>query len=231
MQIDHRARMHAALGDGHRLRLIDELVSGDRTVNELAELSGLPGNLLAHHLNVLEEAGLIERRPSSQDRRRRYVVINRRRLDGLFPEHRFTGGRVLFVCTHNSARSQFAAALWAERTGERAESAGLQPADRVHAKAIAAASQFGVDLSATTPKGYEAIAGDLEVVISVCDRARESGIPLRTRRLLHWSVPDPVEANTKQAFRSAFGEIADRIDAFVGPAKKPTTETTRKDRR
>lgn len=228
MTIEDRARLHAALGDRHRLRIIDELLSGDRNVQELGELTGLSGNLLAHHLNVLEEAALIERRRSSQDRRRRYVVLNRPRLNRLFPEGRLFGGRVLFVCTHNSARSQFAAALWAERTGERAESAGSQPAGRVHPKAIAAARQYGLDLSAATPKGYRSIVGNPEVVISVCDRARESGIPFRPRRLLHWSVPDPVETNTRLAFRSAFGEIAQRIDGLLGlPQDQAATDTRR----
>jgi hypothetical protein len=54
---------------------VDALALGDRTPRELGELIGVPTNLLAHHLGVLDGAGLIERRASSGDGRRRYVVL------------------------------------------------------------------------------------------------------------------------------------------------------------
>ena len=49
------------------------------------------------------------------------------------------GAKLLFLCSHNSARSQLAAALWTARTGQPAESAGTHPAARVHRGAVAAA--------------------------------------------------------------------------------------------
>ena len=70
-----RARVHAALGDEHRLQIVDELYFADRTPRELGESLALPSNLLAHHLNVLEDAGLIGRVRSDGDRRRRYVKL------------------------------------------------------------------------------------------------------------------------------------------------------------
>jgi DNA-binding transcriptional ArsR family regulator len=56
MDLTTRARVHAALGDPHRLRIVDALQLGDRTFQELAATIELPGNAAAHHLAVLETA-------------------------------------------------------------------------------------------------------------------------------------------------------------------------------
>ena len=214
MDLADRARLHATLGDPHRLRMVDELLLGDRTFQELAALVGLPGNAAAHHLAVLESAELIERRRSEGDHRRRYVTLHRDRLEGLGPSSSLDPRAVLFVCTHNSARSQFAAALWRERTGGTADSAGTDPAERVHPKAARAAAEFGLDIATVAPKGYDGVRGEPDLVVSVCDRAREAGVPFPARHL-HWSVPDPVRSGTQAAFRSAFRDISERIDQLA----------------
>lgn len=211
MNLVDRALVHAALGDPLRLAMVDRLRLGDHTFQDLAEGAGLPGNLAAHHLAVLESAELIERRVSEGDRRRRYISLRKERLDGLVAPHPVLPKVVLFVCTHNSARSQFAAARWRQVTGLAAESAGTAPADRVHPGAVRAATKFDLDLSGERPKGYDAIAVAPDLVVSVCDRARESGLPFASPSL-HWSVPDPVRAGTSTAFRTAFAEIVERID-------------------
>jgi DNA-binding transcriptional ArsR family regulator len=59
MNLEKRALAHAALGDGRRLSIVDRLTLGDLTVAELAAVTGMKGNLLAHHLDVLEHAGRI----------------------------------------------------------------------------------------------------------------------------------------------------------------------------
>lgn len=211
MNLAERAGTHAALGDQRRLRIADHLALGDHTVAELADLTGMSGNLLAHHLDVLETAGLIERRTSEGDHRRRYVSLRWDRLpSGLHAPEWVTGG-VVFVCTHNSARSQFAAALWKERTGREAESAGSHPSASVHPKAVRVAAEFGIDISGAEPSGYEQLQARPDIVVSVCDRAREGTAPTG-RRHLHWSVPDPVQVGTMGAFRNAFSEIADRVE-------------------
>jgi protein-tyrosine-phosphatase len=211
MVLAGRASAHAALGDPRRLHVADHLALGDHTVAELAELTGMAGNLLAHHLDVLETAGLIERRTSEGDHRRRYVSLRWDRLPlGLHAPEWGTGG-LLFVCTHNSARSQFAAALWTGRTGQQAESAGSQPSAEVHPKAVRVAAEFGIDISTAEPSGYGQLRMSPDLVVSVCDRARESGLP-RAGSHLHWSVPDPVSVGTLGAFRAAFSEIADRVE-------------------
>ena len=194
--------------------MVDELLLGDRTFQELASLVDLPSNAAAHHLTALESAGLIVRRQSEGDRRRRYVTLRRERLDGLAPRASVAPQAIVFVCTHNSARSQFAAALWRDRTASAADSAGTEPADRVHPKAARAAAEFGLDIAEAVPKGYDAITIDPDLVVSVCDRAREAGLPFEAPHL-HWSVPDPLRVGTQDAFRSAFADIARRIDELA----------------
>ena len=73
--VSDRAAVHAALGDPVRLAMVDDLAVSDRSPGELAERFGLRGNLLAHHLDVLEDAGVIERFRSAGDQRRRYVRL------------------------------------------------------------------------------------------------------------------------------------------------------------
>src|SRR5918993_4395230 len=126
--VEGRAAVHAALGEPVRLAIVDELALSDLAPSALAERFGLAGNLLAHHLDVLERVGLIERTVSSGDRRRRYVRLRHHALRDLGPRSAGRRGRALFVCTGNSARSQLAAALWRRRTGEPASSAGTHPA-------------------------------------------------------------------------------------------------------
>ena len=65
-----RAAVHAALADPSRLRITDTLLAGDAAPSELAAMLAMPSNLLAHHLHVLEQAGIITRRRSEGDRRR-----------------------------------------------------------------------------------------------------------------------------------------------------------------
>ena len=210
MRLSDRARVHAALGEEHRLRIVDLLVYSDATFSELRRATGLHGNALAHHLARLDDVGLITRRVSEGDRRQRYLRLNTEGLRDLAFEPPKPAGSVVFVCTHNSARSQFAAAQWALVTGSEATSVGSNPASEVNPQAVQVAMEFGVDLRGATPRSYDALGGVPDVVISVCDRARESGLPT-ARATLHWSTPDPVKAGRKAAFRAAFADLAHRI--------------------
>jgi protein-tyrosine-phosphatase/DNA-binding transcriptional ArsR family regulator len=203
-----RVRLHRALAEPSRLAIVDALALGDRTPQELGALVGLRTNLLAHHLEVLGSAGLIERRASAGDRRRRYVVLKPERLAALVPWPAAPTASIVFVCTGNSARSQFAAALWHKRTGASADSAGAEPARRVHPGAVRAARRFDVDLSGRTPKGYDGLEVVPSLVVSVCDRARETGLPFSCPTI-HWSVRDPV---LDGAFQAAFADISERIE-------------------
>ena len=214
LTIDRRAKLHAALGDPFRLAIVDELMVSDRAPVELQALTGLESNLLAHHLDALEEAGLIVRTISSGDGRRRYVRLVRGALALLYPVTSSSPSDVLFVCSMNSARSQLAAALWTECTGVRAHSAGTHPAEQVHPGAIAAAKRAGFDLHATTPRSLNDVGVLPLVVITVCDQAHEE--VGSKKNWSHWSIPDPVLRGTKVAFDEAVVEIRERIHAVVG---------------
>lgn len=117
------------------------------------------------------------------------------------------------MCTHNSARSQLAAALWRAHTCGPASSAGTHPADRVHPGAVAAAARAGLDLDDSRPRMLDDRDTDAELVVTVCDRAHEEIRPPDS--WLHWSVPDPVEVGTAEAFDAALAELDQRITAFA----------------
>ena len=212
-EVAKRAAVHAALGDPARLAIVEELAHSDRTSAELAARFDLPTNLLAHHLAALERVCLIERSPSSGDRRRRYVRLVRPTLERARVMTGSVKGPVLFVCTHNSARSQLAAALWHRRTGDTAASAGTHPAERVHPKAVAAAKRHGLDLTDATPRLLEPDDLDVEVVVTVCDRAHEE--LEGSERWLHWSLPDPAQAGTAAAFDATIDALDERIAALT----------------
>jgi len=201
--------MFAALGDEVRLAIVDDLAASDRAPVELAERHGLASNLLAHHLDVLERAGLIVRSHSSGDGRRRYVRLRHEFLSQLGVGVAVPDRSVMFVCTHNSARSQMAAAVWSAITTTTAESAGTHPAQRVHPGAVAAASRYGYDLSDATPQSIADTSVGGKLVVTVCDRAHEELEP--GTDWLHWSIPDPVKAGTPDAFDAALNEIEARI--------------------
>lgn len=206
-----RARRHAALGDERRLSIVDRLAIGDLTVAELGRLVEMRPNLVAHHLEVLETAGLIDRHVSEGDHRRRYVSLRWEALPVAAGPVSMPARRVAFVCTHNSARSQFAAALWQERGRGDAWSAGNEPVDRLHPMAVQVAPEFGLDLTGAVPSGLDTLPESPDLIISVCDRAREAGVP-EAGATYHWSIPDPALKGTLDAFRSAFAQISERID-------------------
>jgi protein-tyrosine-phosphatase/DNA-binding HxlR family transcriptional regulator len=215
-----RAAIHAALGEPIRLRIVDGLALGDLTPGELARVLEISPNLLAHHLAVLTDAGLIHRTPSHGDGRRKYVRLDRRAFD-LAAVPTLTSSSVLFVCTHNSARSQLAAALWNRRSDIPASSAGANPAARSHPGAVAVAARHGIRLAAV-PRGYDTVDERPDLVVSVCDRAREAAWPFGETRHLHWSIADPAEIGTDEAFEAAFAEIAARIDTTLPSITKGT---------
>jgi protein-tyrosine-phosphatase/DNA-binding transcriptional ArsR family regulator len=215
--LELRAARHAALGDPVRLAIVDELALSDRAPVELRRLVGLESNLLAHHLDVLEVVGMVNRSRSSGDGRRRYVHLLRDSLDDLSPGRTILPARALFVCTRNSARSQLAAALWRSIAGAPAESAGTHPADRVHPGAIAAAKRAGLDISGSSPRTLDRIGKLPHIVVTVCDQAHEELVPDDT--WLHWSVPDPVTDGTRAAFDAALAELRERIGVLIGDAK------------
>jgi protein-tyrosine-phosphatase/DNA-binding HxlR family transcriptional regulator len=219
--VAQRATVHRALGDEHRLGIIDRLWLDDLTPAELERDLGLRSNLLAFHLGVLEDAGLVRRHRSQGDGRRRYVTLTADALPHAAPAARDAAdvASVLFVCTHNAARSQLAAALWRSRTGRPAASAGTRPAPRVHPDAVAVAAAHGLDLTDAVPRHVREVGTGHDLVVSVCDRAHETGrIGAAPHR--HWSIPDPIGHGRSQVER-AFVRLADRIDRLAAPTTTP----------
>jgi ArsR family transcriptional regulator, arsenate/arsenite/antimonite-responsive transcriptional repressor / arsenate reductase (thioredoxin) len=208
-----RARIHAALGDPARLAIVDTLSLGDASPGEIGRGLGLATNLIAHHVKVLQDAGLVTRSRSEGDRRRTYLRLEPAALASLTPPPLRDLRRVVFVCTHNSARSQLAAALWADRVDTPVASAGTQPAARVHPRAVKVARRHGLTINTTGTAHIADVVHPGDLVIAVCDNAYEDlAGPDRPR--LHWSVPAP--ADTDAAFEAAFTDLAGRVDRLAG---------------
>lgn len=139
---------------------------------------------------------------------------------------------VLFICTHNSARSQMAEGLLRARYGDRYAvfSAGTEQT-RVHPLAVEAMREIGIDLSGHTSKTVKAL-GDraFDVVVTVCDTAREACpyVPAR-RQNLHRSFDDPSAAEGTRAERLAvFRRVRDEIAGWIDETFVPeTTRATR----
>lgn len=213
-----RAAIHGALAEPARLAVVDALLLGDASPGELGRTLGLPSNLLAHHLRVLEAAGVIARRRSEADHRRTYLRLVPAALAALAPTAAVRAPRVVFVCTHNSARSQLAAALWSRRSRVPTASAGTHPRPRVHRRAVATARRYGLVLETARTAHVDEVVRPDDLVVAVCDNAHEElrrrdGGPPASR--LHWSVPDPVRVDTDEAFERAFSEIGTRVDRLT----------------
>ena len=202
-QLDARARAYAALGDPSRLAIVDLLARTDLSSGELGARLDLPTNLMAHHLQVLELAGLITRRRSEGDGRRSYVRLTPACHDLIGQPPAPRPHRLAFVCSQNSARSQLAEAYWRTVSDVPAVSGGTHPAS-------------GVNPLARPKLACEVLAGD-ELVVAVCDRAYEE---LGTSPL-HWSVPDPAGAEDTDAFEHAYDDLTDRITRLAASFSVP----------
>ena len=200
--------MHAALADPARLAITDTLLAGDASPSELAAMLAMPSNLFAHHVHVLEQAGIIARRRSEGDRRRTYLQLIPAALDSLAPASARAALRVLFVCTANSARSHLAAALWRRASTVPAASAGTHPAAAIDPGAIAAATRHSLPLPRLLPRHISEVRQDGDLVVTVCDLAHEE---LAEATAVHWSIPDPVPAGDPSAFDAALAQLADRV--------------------
>jgi protein-tyrosine-phosphatase/DNA-binding transcriptional ArsR family regulator len=212
-----RAEIHAALGEPARLAIADALALRDLAPKELGAMFDLPTNLLAHHLDVLEDARLVVRRRSEGDRRRTYVhllveepVVER--IVWAEPVRHPPAYRVVFVCTHNSARSQLAAAEWQRVSHVPVASAGTHPAPRVHPRAVAVGRRHRLAIGRRATAHVDDVLDEHDLVVAVCDQAHEELVAdARAKDSLHWSIPDPVRVDTDAAFDRAFLEIKGRV--------------------
>jgi arsenate reductase len=105
--------------------------------------------------------------------------------------------KVLFICVHNSARSQMAAALLNKRCGDffEAESAGLEPG-KLNPLAVEVLGEVGIDISKNKTQAVFDVfkSGQLfAYVITVCDESEAEACPIfpGVTSRLHWSFSDP----------------------------------------
>jgi len=223
MSLARRAAIHGVLADPHRLEIVDELAISDRSPSELGISLGIGSNLLAHHLRVLEEEGIVERLASAGDARRRYVRLVPDAVSVIAqPVATLVARRVLFVCTANSARSQLAAAVWNARHEVPASSAGTRPAERVRREAIEAAARAGLNLRGSRTRSIDEVIDDPDLVVTVCDIAHEEVRSLPAdAKLLHWSIPDPALSRSPSAFDRALGRLTARVEILAPHVRPP----------
>lgn len=128
--------------------------------------------------------------------------------------------RALFLCTHNSARSQMAEGLLRSLAADRFEafSAGTE-ATHIRPLAVRAMAEVGADISGQESKTLERYLDEpFDYVVTVCDAANEACPHFPgARRRLHWSLPDPSKATGDEeerleVFRSVRDELRGRIE-------------------
>lgn len=217
-----------------RWAILTLLARSDYRGQELVHLLKQPQNLISYHLRLLHEQNLVGERRSAADERAIYYSLNIDTLrtlyfssaDSLHPALNTTKTteqerasslpqqpvRVLFLCTHNSARSQMAEGILRHLSNGMiaAMSAGSQPT-HVHPLAIRALAELDIDIRQQQSKSLDEMKGQsFDYIVTVCDRVRETcptfpGDPER----IHWSIPDPVatEGNEQEQFR-AFEQVA-----------------------
>lgn len=123
---------------------------------------------------------------------------------------------VLFVCLHNAGRSQMSQALLERAAGGRheAESAGTQPAERVHPQVVEAMGELDVDLSGREPKALTPeMAGRADLVVTMGCGDECPYVP--GTRYVDWDLPDPTGLPLDDV-RRIRDEIGRRVEELVG---------------
>jgi protein-tyrosine-phosphatase len=129
--------------------------------------------------------------------------------------------RVLFLCTGNSARSQMAEALMRQLAGDRYDvvSAGTHPKAAVHPEALRTLEKRHTPTTGLAPKDVSTFAGQsFDYVITVCDRAQEQCPVFPGADMIHWSFPDPADAEGQaqaRAFNEVYQGLGQRIRLLV----------------
>jgi len=232
------------LGHSLRWRLVSALARSDRRAQELVALLGQPANLVSYHLKRLRQAQLVRQRHSAADHRAIYYSLNLPQMQALFvqtgqalhpalaevpnppkPEAQAAAdrpepplARLLFLCTHNSARSQMAEAITRHISLGRVEvfSAGTEPTE-LHPLAIQVMEARGIPIRGQRAKPLDQFVGQpFDYIITTCDIAREvcptfPGDPEQ----IHWSFPDPAAVEGTQARLKAFQTTATELTTRI----------------
>jgi arsenate reductase len=131
--------------------------------------------------------------------------------------------KVLFLCTRNSCRSQMAEAIVNSQFGEiwEACSAGTQPADYVHPKALSVLNEIGIEHNGITKSTDQFRGVDFDLVVTVCDDAAENcPIWLGKGKRMHLGFPDPDKAQgtdeeVSAIFRTVRDDMLQKIPAIL----------------
>ncbi|MFP4437639.1 MAG: ArsR family transcriptional regulator [Chloroflexaceae bacterium] len=232
------------LADDTRWKLINDLRLSDRQVSELVTRLRLPQNLVSYHLNLLRQAGLVQVRRSDADARVTYYGLDIAALQAGYRQIGMqlhlpdipTGDMlpmvpVVFLCTGNSIRSQMAEGWLRHLSGGRVpvRSAGVHPT-KIHPLVVQVMAEVGIDIGYQQPKHIDAISDITpSVVVTVCDLAREEcrsclDAPVQ----LHWSIPNPMLAETSAeiqlaALRATREQLRRRVIGLL--ALLPTVST------
>lgn len=256
MEISEATRIFGALAQESRLGVLRLLLAQGPTglaAGELADRLGAPASTTSFHLSALERAGLIG--ATRQGRQLIYAVrIAALRELLVFLTEVCCGGRpelcgdiaellplpaeesptmtpsfnVLFVCTHNSARSIMAEAILAKAGGDRfrAYSAGSEPGAQPMPEVIDKLKALGHDVSGLHCKSWEVFAGAdaprMDFLITLCDTESNQPCPDFGDRVItaSWSLPDPAMFTGSGAERAAmlnelYAGLYRRITIFI----------------
>lgn len=232
--LDRPPELIKLLANELRWNLLKALSISDYRVHELVAHVEQPFNLVSYHLKRLRHDGLVFSRRSDADRRDIYYTLNLTALRQMYlsagrelhpflssasiePPQLQPGMRVLFVCTHNSARSQMAEGLLRQmsRGQIEVESGGSEPG-KVNPFAIQALETMQIDIRAHWSKHINLLANQhFDYVITVCDQAREICPSfIADGAKLHWSIADPslaAESDRLEAFIRTAHELQQRI--------------------
>jgi protein-tyrosine-phosphatase len=228
------------LADDVRWQIVTALARSDRRGRELVQLLRRPQNLVSYHLRQLLKHKLVSERRSAADRREVYFSLRLHDLRQLYqesgqalhpglaetapaaePRPVGAGGssvRVLFLCTHNSARSQMAEAILRHLSRGQVDvhSAGTEPSE-IHPLARQAMRERGIGMDGQRAKHLSEFEGQqFDYIVTVCDLAREScpvfpGDPEQ----IHWSFADPVAVAGLDARERAFNRTATELTTRI----------------
>jgi protein-tyrosine-phosphatase len=243
--MDSLPQIISLLAHDIRWQLVKSLTESDYRVNELVDIVDQPLNLVSYHLKKLRDERLVNAHRSEADGRDTYYTLD---VDYLRRMYQAAGhtlhpsiGRiepyslhealshvgmtsVLFVCTHNSARSQMAEGLLRHLSHDRVQvSSGGSTPTHVHPDAIRTMDGLGIDIASQVSTHFnEYLDHPFDYVITVCDRVREI-CPVFTAnfaqtqppRHLHWSFPDPVVIEDPIKRGKAFQQLAERLRSRI----------------
>lgn len=227
------------LADQTRLVILRLLALSDLRAGEIGAIIELPSNAVSYHLKQLRLLGLLRDRRSSADARDVYYRVDLERLERLYAEagdvlhpglttaDRSASEattvptpplRVLFLCTHNSARSQLAEAILRQMGRDQVDvySAGSMPTE-VHPDAVAVVRELGLDPTPLYAKSLDRFLGErFDYIITVCDRVRDicpafPGDPNQ----VHWSIADPVVIEDPERRLVAFHQVAYELQTRI----------------